>query len=75
MSLSDNQNTHSFKWNSRSIFIMVMIGVTLSMKDFLVFPLMAAEHGGGAYILLYAAFLILQEAPALVFWIRPGALF
>lgn len=66
MPLSDTQNTHTFQWNNRSIFIILMIGVTLSMKDFLIFPLMAAEHGGGAYILLYAVFLLLMGLPLLV---------
>lgn len=66
MSLTENKNIYSFQWKSRTAFIVVMVGVTLSMKDFLVFPLMAAEHGGGAYILLYASFLLLMGLPLLV---------
>lgn len=66
MSSINPQNPPAFHWQSRSAFIVVMIGVTLSMKDFLVFPVMAAEHGGGAYILLYAACLLLLGLPLLV---------
>ncbi len=58
--------SNQFKWRSRSVFILVMIGVTLSMKDFLVFPVMAAEHGGGAYILVYAFFLFFMSLPLLI---------
>jgi NSS family neurotransmitter:Na+ symporter len=66
MSVLENQNSDTFQWQSRTTFIVVMIGVTLSMKDFLVFPLMAAKHGGGAYILLYAVFLFLMGLPLLM---------
>ncbi len=62
----NTQNSTTFQWQSRTAFIVVMIGVTLSMKDFLVFPIMAAEHGGGAYILLYAACLLLMGLPLLI---------
>lgn len=66
MSTLDSQNSTSFQWHSQSVFILIMIGVTLSMKDFLVFPVMAAEHGGGAYILLYSVFLLFLGLPLLI---------
>jgi len=66
MSILSTQSETTFNWRSRSIFILVMIGVTLSMKDFLVFPVMAAEHGGGAYILIYAIFMLLMGLPLLI---------
>jgi NSS family neurotransmitter:Na+ symporter len=66
MTLLENKKTDTFQWQSRTAFIVVMVGVTLSMKDFLVFPLLAAKNGGGAYILLYATFLILMGLPLLM---------
>ncbi len=65
VAFTQNQSSH-FQWRSRSVFILAMIGVTLSMKDFLVFPVMAAEHGGGAYIFLYAFFLFFMSLPLLI---------
>jgi len=60
------QDESSFQWKNRTTFIVVMIGATLSMKDFLVFPVMAAENGGGAFIFLYALFLLLMGLPLLL---------
>ncbi|MBL7003916.1 MAG: sodium-dependent transporter [Gammaproteobacteria bacterium] len=56
----------SFEWKSRTTFILVMIGATLSLKDFLVFPVMAAENGGGAFVLLYVLFLFLIGFPLII---------
>lgn len=61
-----NNTPTPFKWKSNNVFIVVMIGATLSMKDFLAFPLMAGENGGGAFLLLYVFFLMIMGLPLLV---------
>jgi len=61
-----NQSTNRFQWRSQSAFIIVATGATLSLNDFLTFPVLAGHNGGGAFLLLYALFLVLLGLPLLM---------
>lgn len=61
----DNKNSR-FRWRGQTSFVVIAVGATLSLKDFLTFPVMAGENGGGAFLLLYALFLFLLGFPLLV---------
>jgi len=61
-----SQSTNRFQWRSQSAFIIVATGATLSLNDFLTFPVLAGHNGGGAFLLLYAIFLFLLGLPLLM---------
>ena len=61
-----SQSTNGFQWRSQSAFIIVATGATLSLNDFLTFPVLAGHNGGGAFLLLYAIFLFLLGLPLLM---------
>ena len=61
-----SQSTSGFQWRSQSAFIIVATGATLSLNDFLTFPVLAGQNGGGAFLLLYAIFLFLLGLPLLM---------
>jgi len=63
--VSDNKNP-SFLWRSPSSFIVIAVGATLSLRDFLTFPVLAGENGGGAFLLLYVFFLLILGLPLLM---------
>jgi NSS family neurotransmitter:Na+ symporter len=58
--------TSGFRWRSQSAFIIVATGATLSLNDFLTFPVLAGQNGGGAFLLLYAIFLFALGLPLLM---------
>ncbi len=58
--------TNRFQWRSQSVFILVAAGATLSFNDFLTFPVLAGQNGGGAFLLLYVFFLLLMGVPLLM---------
>lgn len=60
------KNKPRFLWRNPSTFIVISVGATLSLKDFLTFPVMAGENGGGAFLLLYSFFLIALGLPLLM---------
>ena len=49
--MSSTEN--GFPWRSQSAFVIVAAGATLSLNDFLTFPVLAGQNGGGAFLLLY----------------------
>ncbi len=55
-----------FLWRNQTTFIVISVGATLSLKDFLTFPVMAGENGGGAFLLLYSFFLLVLGLPLLM---------
>lgn len=59
-------NNQSIQWSSKNAFILVAIGATLSMKDFLTFPVIAMQNGGGAFLLLYTFFLFILSLPLIL---------
>lgn len=62
---SNNTET-SFRWRNQSTFVVISVGAMLSLKDFLTFPVMAGENGGGAFLLMYSFFLLLLGLPLLM---------
>ena len=59
-------NKPRFLWRGPSTFIVIAAGATLSLNDFLTFPVMAGENGGGAFLLWYMLFLLLLGLPLLM---------
>ena len=55
-----------FTWRSQPVFVIVAVGATLSLNDFLTFPVMAGQNGGGAFLLLYILFLFVLGLPLLM---------
>jgi NSS family neurotransmitter:Na+ symporter len=55
-----------FTWRSQSAFVVVAAGATLSLNDFLTFPVLTGQNGGGAFLLLYIFFLFVLGLPLLM---------
>ena len=64
--MSAHNKKTSFLWRGPSTFVVIAVGATLSLKDFLTFPVMAGENGGGAFLLVYAFFLLVLGFPLMV---------
>lgn len=64
--MATNNKQSKFLWRNRTTFIVISVGATLSLKDFLTFPVMAGENGGGAFLLLYSFFLLVLGLPLLM---------
>lgn len=60
------ENANGFQWHSRSAFVVVAAGATLSLNDFLTFPTLAGQNGGGAFLILYTLFLFLLGLPLMM---------
>jgi len=58
--------TNRFQWQSQSVFVIVAAGATLSLNDFLTFPILAGQNGGGAFLMLYVLFLLVMGLPLLM---------
>ena len=61
-----NNKKPRFLWKNQTTFVVISVGATLSLKDFLTFPVMAGENGGGAFLLLYSFFLLVLGLPLLM---------
>ncbi len=61
-----SETTKGFQWRSRSVFVVVAAGATLSLNDFLTFPTLAGQNGGGAFLIFYALFLGLLGLPLMM---------
>ncbi len=70
--MSNTEN--GFTWRSRSAFVIVAAGATLSLNDFLTFPVLAGQNGGGAFLLLYLLFLFVLGLPLLMVELMLGRL-
>lgn len=60
------ESASGFQWRSRSAFVVVAAGATLSLNDFLTFPTLAGQNGGGAFLILYTLFLFLLGLPLMM---------
>lgn len=60
------ETANGFQWRSRSAFVVVAAGATLSLNDFLTFPTLAGQNGGGAFLILYTLFLFLLGLPLMM---------
>ena len=70
--MSSTEN--GFTWRSQSAFVIVAAGATLSLNDFLTFPVLAGQNGGGAFLLLYLLFLFVLGLPLLMVELMLGRL-
>ncbi len=61
-----SKTENGFNWGSQVVFVIVAAGATLSLNDFLTFPVMAGQNGGGAFLLFYILFLIVLGLPLLM---------
>jgi NSS family neurotransmitter:Na+ symporter len=64
--MATHNNKTGFRWKNQSTFIVIGAGATLSLNDFLTFPVMAGENGGAAFLLMYAFFLLLLGLPLMM---------
>lgn len=55
-----------FQWRSQSALIIVAAGATISLNDFLTFPAMVSQNGGGAFLIFYILFLFLLGLPLMI---------
>jgi len=58
--------TNGFLWRSQTAFVVVAAGATLSLNDFLTFPILAGKNGGGAFLILYMLFLFFLGLPLMM---------
>jgi len=65
---------NGFTWRSQSAFVIVAAGATISLNDFLTFPVLAGQNGGGAFLLLYILFLFALGLPLLMVELMLGRL-
>ena len=70
--MAAKNNKTRFQWRGQSTFVVISVGATLSLKDFLTFPVMAGENGGGAFLLFYIFFLAVMGLPLLMSEIMLG---
>ena len=61
-----SRSIDGFQWRSQSTFILVAAGATLSLNDFLTFPVLVGQNGGSAFLLLYLLFLAILGLPLLM---------
>ncbi|MCP4236285.1 MAG: sodium-dependent transporter [Aestuariibacter sp.] len=61
-----SEATDGVQWRSQTAFVVVGAGATLSLNDFLTFPGMAGQNGGGAFLILYLLFLFLLGLPLMM---------
>ena len=47
--MTDPSSESGFTWRSQPVFVIVAVGATLSLNDFLTFPVMAGQNGGAEY--------------------------
>lgn len=70
MSTTEN----GFNWRSQPAFVILAAGATLSLNDFLTFPVLAGQNGGGAFLLLYILFLFVLGLPLMMVELMLGRL-
>ncbi len=69
-----NTPGNGFTWRSQPVFVIVTVGAILSLNDFLTFPVLVGQNGGGAFLLLYILFLFVLGLPLLMAELMMGRL-
>jgi len=57
---------HHVKWSSRSAFLLASIGAAVGLGNLWRFPYIAGENGGGAFVLIYVAFVFILGMPLIM---------
>jgi NSS family neurotransmitter:Na+ symporter len=63
MAVANTTEATSMHWGSRLTFILAATGSAVGLGNIWKFPYMAGENGGGAFVLMYLAFVALLGAP------------
>lgn len=66
--MSRSTETSASHWNSRLGLVLAMAGNAIGLGNFLRFPRLAAEHGGGAFLIPYFVALLLLGIPLM--WVE-----
>ncbi len=64
--MANKADTAEFRWRGQTTFVVIAAGASLSLRDFLTFPVIAGENGGGAFLLMYVFFLLVLGLPLLM---------
>ena len=59
-------NSNGLQWSSRFTFLMATIGCSVGLGNIWLFPYTVGVNGGGAYVLVYLAAVILLAYPLLM---------
>lgn len=60
-----DQATHA-KWSSRSAFLMAAVGAAVGLGNIWRFPYITGDNGGGAFVLIYIAFVLVIGFPLIM---------
>jgi len=63
--MSDTQ-IQKVTWTSRSAFLLASVGCAVGLGNLWRFPYIAGENGGGAFVLVYIAFVIILGVPLIM---------
>lgn len=63
--MKDRQNIHG-SWANRWIFILAATGSAVGLGNIWKFPYIAGENGGGAFVLVYLAFILAVGVPIMI---------
>lgn len=58
--------TQKVTWTTRSAFLMASVGCAVGLGNLWRFPYIAGENGGGAFVLVYIAFVFLLGVPLIM---------
>ncbi|NOZ42866.1 MAG: sodium-dependent transporter [Alphaproteobacteria bacterium] len=62
----EQTKAHHVKWSSGSAFLMASIGAAVGLGNLWRFPYITGENGGGAFVLIYIAFVIIIGIPLIM---------
>jgi len=62
----DQSESHHVQWSSRSAFLMASIGAAVGLGNLWRFPYITGENGGGAFVLIYIAFVLILGIPLIM---------
>jgi len=63
MAITRNDEFVHEHWSSRSAFLLATIGAAVGLGNLWRFPFMAGQGGGGAFVLVYLAFVVFLSVP------------
>ncbi|MDM8558747.1 hypothetical protein [Candidatus Parabeggiatoa sp. HSG14] len=59
----NEQKTVHGQWSTHVVFILATIGATVGLGNIWKFPYLTAEHGGGAFVIVYLGCILLIGWP------------
>ncbi len=59
-------NTNKLEWSSRMVFIMACVGGAVGLGNIWMFPYKAGSNGGGAFVLIYIAAVVVLALPVCI---------